>query len=112
MSTTEQILRDALPESLRFKPSGGCTCRGPYGPCAACVDNEEAWREWMDEPSITPREAMAYARAALAQANVPLSFTFEDQQAYRRRHGMPFLTAAEWDRAVEQALAAGRQERK
>jgi hypothetical protein len=54
-----------LPEALQFKPSGGCTCKGPYGPCEACHENELAWKEWMDEPSITPREAMEYARAAM-----------------------------------------------
>jgi hypothetical protein len=34
--------------------------------------------------------------------------TFEAHQDYRRRHGMPPLTAAEWDEAVEEQHKAVR----
>jgi hypothetical protein len=51
------------PLPVKFTPDGGCTCAGPDGPCEACTANEEAYREWLTEPCISPREAMDYARA-------------------------------------------------
>ncbi len=52
----------AVPLPVQYEPIGGCTCRGPDGPCEACIANEEAHDEWLTEPSISPLEAADYGR--------------------------------------------------
>lgn len=54
------------PLPVKFEWIGACNCRGPDGPCADCESRQQARDEWFDEPVISPREAEAYARAAIA----------------------------------------------
>ena len=37
-----------------FKPTGGCTCAGPDGPCEACISNKEAYEEWLLDQQPAP----------------------------------------------------------
>lgn len=66
-SPAPQALPVVLPPlPVKFEWVGACNCRGPDGPCSDCESRSQARDEWFDEPSISPREAEAYARAAVA----------------------------------------------